>query len=135
MKIVLDTNCLLVSIPKRSTYRWLWDSFRNQQFTLCYTTEILEEYNEVIADFYSIELAENIINEILNSPNADPITVFYKWQLIKNDVDDNKFVDCAISASADLIVTNDKHFNILSEIDFPKVSVSDLLEFKNIAQK
>jgi putative PIN family toxin of toxin-antitoxin system len=135
MKIVLDTNCLLVSIPKRSTYRWLWDSFRNQQFILCYTTEILEEYNEVIADFYSIELAENIINEILNSQNANPVTVFYKWQLIKNDVDDNKFVDCAISAAADLIVTNDKHFNILSEIDFPKVPVSDLLGFKNILQK
>jgi len=135
MKIVLDTNCLLVSIPKRSAYRWLWDSFRNQQFTLYYTTEILEEYNEVIADFYSIELAENIINEILNSPNANPVTVFYKWQLIKNDVDDNKFVDCAISAAVDLIVTNDKHFNILSEIDFPKVSVSNLLEFKNILQK
>jgi predicted nucleic acid-binding protein len=51
--------------------------------------------------------------------------------LIKTDPDDNKFVDCAISANAKFIVTNDKHFNILQKIEFPKVSVLNILTFKN----
>lgn|SRR5690606_4786920 len=132
MKIVLDTNCLLVAIPKRSTYRWLWDAFREKRFTLCYTTEILEEYNEIIAEFYSPELAENVINEILNSENAEPVTVYYKWELIIDDFDDNKFVDCAISGSAKYIVTHDRHFKVLNEMDFPKVGIANLPEFKEI---
>jgi len=40
MKIVLDTNCLLVMLPQQSPYRCLWDAFRREQFSLCYTTDI-----------------------------------------------------------------------------------------------
>jgi predicted nucleic acid-binding protein len=58
--------------------------------------------------------------------------VFYKWLLITADPDDNKFVDCAISANANSIVTNDKHFNILKDIAFPKVNVIDIDLFKKI---
>ena len=44
-------------------------------------------------------------------------------------VDDNKFVDCAVAADAEYIVTNDTHFNDLKEIDWPKVSVITIKEF------
>ena len=54
-------------------------------------------------------------------------TFFY--HLIKADPDDNKFVDCAICAGAELIVTNDAHFNILKTIKFPKVEFMTLQEF------
>lgn len=40
-KIVLDTNCLLMSLPKVSPYRLLWDSFLNGEIVLCITNEIL----------------------------------------------------------------------------------------------
>ena len=49
--------------------------------------------------------------------------------MITADPDDNKFVDCAISAGAKYIVTNDKHFNVLKEIDFPKVDIITLIDF------
>jgi predicted nucleic acid-binding protein len=57
---------------------------------------------------------------------------FYKWDLIIADPDDNKFVDCALNAGADFIVTNDRHFNVLKEIDFPPVQVIDIDSFKKI---
>jgi putative PIN family toxin of toxin-antitoxin system len=129
MKIVLDTNCLLVALPKRSPYYWLWEAFRNKRFTLCYTTEILQEYNEMLLRFYSESFAENVINEILNTENTKQIIVYYKWRLIESDPDDNKFVDCAISASANYMVTNDHHFKILSKINFPKVHTLTILDF------
>ncbi|MCL2073843.1 MAG: PIN domain-containing protein [Marinilabiliaceae bacterium] len=34
-----------------------------------------------------------------------------------------KFVDCALNAGADFIVTNDHHFNILKSLNFPHVKV------------
>ncbi len=49
-----------------------------------------------------------------------------------NDKDDNKFVDLAIAVGADYLVSNDKHFDILKSIDFPKVQVINLEEFKTI---
>ncbi len=131
MKLVVDTNCLLVSIYKFSDFHWFFDLFRKQKFTLCFTTEILLEYYEVISKYYSVNLAEAIINEILNSSNIENTIVYYKWELIKTDLDDNKFVDCAISSNSNYIITHDKHFDILNKIDFPKVICLKLSEFKN----
>ncbi|GHT38223.1 hypothetical protein AGMMS49965_00920 [Bacteroidia bacterium] len=130
MKIVLDTNCLLVALPKRSVYYWLWEAFRNKRFTLCYTTEILQEYTEILSQFYSQSFAESVIDEILNAENTEQVTIYFKWQLINVDPDDNKFVDCAISVGARYIVTNDNHFKVLEKIDFPKLSTLTILEFK-----
>ena len=46
----------------------------------------------------------------------------FNWQLLK-DQDDNKFVDCAVAANADFIVSNDKGFNVLKNITFPPITV------------
>ena len=130
MRIALDTNCLLVSVQEYSNYCWLWQAFRDKKFVLCYTGEILNEYQEVLSHYYSASLAQYVIDAILNAPHAYPTTVYFKWQLITADIDDNKFADCAISANADFIVTHDKHFNVLKRIDFPKVNVIDIDTFK-----
>ncbi len=61
-----------------------------------------------------------------------PTVPYYKWNLISTDPDDNKFVDCAINAGVDLIVSNDKHFKILKTIDFPELNVVDINLFKEI---
>ena len=132
MRIVLDTNCLLVSVQEYSEYFWLWQAFQNKKFVLCYTDEILNEYQEILSQYYSDTLAKYVVDAILNASHAEPITVYYNWRLITADLDDNKLVDCAISANADCIVTNDKHFNVLKNIDFPKVKVVDIDTFKSI---
>jgi predicted nucleic acid-binding protein len=77
-------------------------------------------------------MAKFIVGAIHNAPHAEPITVYFKWGLITADTDDNKFVDCALNAGADVIVTNDKHFNVLKNIDFPKINVIDIDAFKKI---
>ena len=56
----------------------------------------------------------------------------YRWKLIEADPDDDKFVDCAVAYGADYLVTNDKHFRILENIDFPPVSVISLSGFEKI---
>ena len=43
--------------------------------------------------------------------------------LIQSDSDDNKFVDCCVTANAQYIVSNDRHFDILKHIEFPHVNV------------
>ncbi|MCL2247006.1 MAG: putative toxin-antitoxin system toxin component, PIN family [Lentimicrobiaceae bacterium] len=132
MKIVLDTNCLLPAIFEDSPHYWIWEAFENGGLTLCCSTEILEEYGELLARFYSVEISESVINTITNAYNFSPTTPYYKWNLISADPDDNKFVDCALNGGADYIVTNDKHFNVLKEMDFPYVQVVSSEEFRQI---
>lgn len=54
----------------------------------------------------------------------------YRFHLITVDVDDNKFVDYAIVANADYIVSDDRHFKVLESISFPKVEVLKLEDFQ-----
>ena len=132
MKIVLDTNCLLKILPKYSTYRCLWDTFLHGEFDLCFTTDMLAEYEEILSRFYSAKTAEFVVGVLLKSQNSIQITPHFKWDLIIVDPDDNKFVDCALNAGADYIVTDDRHFNILKSFDFPKIKVVNIETFKHI---
>jgi predicted nucleic acid-binding protein len=54
---------------------------------------------------------------------------YVHFQLLPNDADDNKFVDCAIASNAELIVTNDKDFNPLKTIPWPKVEIMNIQDF------
>ena len=132
MKIVFDTNCLLRILPPNSQYRCLWDAFLCGKFELCYTTEILHEYEEVLTRFYSLKIAELTVGTLVKSKNIVQIIPHYKWSLISADRDDNKFVDCALNAGAEFIVTNDRHFNVLKSLTFPPVKIIDIDAFKRI---
>lgn len=130
MRVVIDTNQLLTCFSARSKTHWLWQAFKNQQFELCVTTEILEEYAEIFEQKYSFEAAELVLDILTESPNMLLIKEYFYWELIKTDPDDNKFVDCALMANAHYIVTEDKHFKVLKKIPFPKISVLNLDTFK-----
>ena len=134
-RFVLDTNILLVSISGKSKYHWIFQGLIHHQFELAITTDILSEYEEIISDKYSTTVAQNVMRTLLLFPNVIQTNVYYKWNLIQNDKDDDKFVDCAIASNADAIVTHDKHFNILENIPFPPVKVLDISEFKGLLNK
>jgi len=128
-KIVLDTNCLLMSLPKASPYRSLWDSFLKGDIILCVSNEIIEEYSEILSLKVGQRIASNVIELIVNRSNVEFVNPTYRFGLIQTDIDDNKFVDCAIVAGAMCIVSNDSHFKELASIPFPKVTVFNIVEF------
>ena len=97
---------------------------------MCVTTEILAEYEEILKRHSGEKFASLALQLIENAVNTTIITRYYCWELIKTDIDDNKFVDCAIAANAHFIVTEDKHFKILADIPFPKVNVISAENFK-----
>lgn len=130
--IVLDTNVLLVSISSRSKYHWVFESLIKGAYDLYITNDILTEYEEIIAAKFNATVAQNVIRALLLLPNVYRVEVFYQWNLIKDDSDDNKFVDCAIAANAHVIVTNDRHFRVLEGIEFPKVRVVGVERFRKI---
>lgn len=127
--VVLDTNCLVQMISVHSPYRTAWQAFRDGKYLLCVSDEILNEYQEILERVANSAVACNIIEVIINSPHCRFFVPYFHFGLIRQDYDDNKFVDCAIQAGADYIVSEDSHFNVLKECDFPKVVVIGLDQF------
>ena len=129
MNIVLDTNCLLMSLSRRSVYYPVWRDFVAGKYTLCVTNDILAEYEEILTHKVGPEIASNVITAILDLPNTKMVQVYYHLRLITADPDDDKFVDCAFKANARYIVTEDHHYDILKQTPFPYIDVVGIDEF------
>lgn len=127
--IVLDTNCLLQALPTKSPYHKVWTDVLDGNISLCVNTDILEEYEEILARKSTPEIARNIVEAIANLSTTIMQNTYMHFELLPADSDDNKFVDCAVAADAEYIVTNDKHFNPLKEIPWPKVEIITIAEF------
>lgn len=134
LRLVLDTNILLVSISSKSAYHWIFTALLADEFDLCVTHEILLEYEEIIGRKFNPHVAQDVIRTLLALPNVHRVEVFFQWQLISNDPDDNKFADCAVSANTDYLVSNDRDYLILKTIDFPKIRLLTISEFTTLFQ-
>lgn len=135
MRIVLDTNVLLISIPVKSSYRYIFDCIKSGKISLLVSNEILSEYEEKIGEKTLPEIAQNVIRLLLNLPNTEKTEVYYRWNLIVKDPDDNKYVDCAVAGNAEYLVSDDSDFRILKHIEFPKLQLLTSDEFLSLLQK
>jgi uncharacterized protein len=132
LKVVLDTNAILRSISRRSSFSVILDKLYDGDFELWVTNDILLEYEEKITDIFSKETADLIIGALSLLPNVKKAEIHYRLFLIDVDKDDNKFSDCAFAGNVHYIVTNDKHFSVLSTIPFPSINVISLEKFKSL---
>lgn len=132
LKVVIDTNILLISIPKQSKYHKIIQNLRKGNFDLYISNEIITEYKETLSEKINPITAVSICEALTLYENVIKINIYFNWNLISADPDDNKFVDCAIAGNVDYIVTNDKHFDVLKNINFPKVNIINIDEFKKL---
>lgn len=130
--IIVDSNVLLVIISSRSKYHWLYKLILNGTVILAISQGIITEYEEVITRHWNEQVAKNTIRSILELPEVKFTTIHFNLSLVFSDPDDNKFADCAFAANAHYIITHDSDFNILKEIDFPRIPVVDINTFRNI---
>ena len=99
-QIVLDTNVLLVSISPLSQFHWIFEELVAGSFDIFISNGILTEYEEIIASRYDKEVVKDLFGVLLSLPNVYKVVPYFRWKLIENDPDDDKFVDCALSANA-----------------------------------
>ena len=129
LRIVLDTNCLLQILGAKSQYNFLFSEFLAERYILCVSTEILFEYEEILRQKASPVAADLFLKVIARSRNVLRKDPYFRLGLVKQDEDDNKFVDCAFVCQANFIVTDDKHFDEASNSPFPLFRVMSLDDF------
>ena len=135
LRIVLDTNSLLQILGARSQYHFLFSEFLQGHYTLCVSTEILFEYEEILREKASPAAADLFLKVMSRSHNVIRKDPYFRLGIIKQDPDDNKFVDCAFVCQADYIVTDDGHFTEASQSPFPSFGIFGLDAFAEMIKK
>ena len=119
-RITLDTNVLISATFWHGASEKIIDKVENKEVILVLSEQILEEYNKVLE--YE-EIREKIKNKDLEMKKAmlrigvisEIVEVNSKVDLVKEDPDDNKIIECAIDGNSDYIITKDKHLLKLKE--------------------
>ncbi|CAN5707765.1 hypothetical protein BH10BAC3_BH10BAC3_41130 [soil metagenome] len=129
MRIILDCNILVMSLQNKSSYHQVFKAFLDERYTLLISQLIIHEYTEIISIKFGAPAAGTLLDILNESNNTEVITVYFNWNLIASDPDDNKYCDCYIAGGADYLVTQDKHFKALANIQFPTIKVISIDEF------
>ncbi|MBR1687723.1 MAG: putative toxin-antitoxin system toxin component, PIN family [Prevotella sp.] len=116
----------------KSKYHSLFLKFLQNRYTLCVSTEILFEYEEILRHKASAVAADLFMKVIARSVNVERKDPYFHLNIIKQDEDDNKFVDCAFVCQADFIVTDDNHFIEAAQSEFPQFRIVKLDEFADM---
>jgi putative PIN family toxin of toxin-antitoxin system len=137
VKVVIDTHGILNAVSSHSPNKWLYDAFMDEQFIWVASNEIISEYSEIIGKSFGLRVSTFVLESLINAENFQKFEPNYKWQLVETDPDDDKFVDCAVGANADYLVSDDKHVRKLLTIKnlFPPVPIVTFQEFKRILER
>jgi len=109
MKVVIDTNIFVSSFfggkPKK-----IIDLWKTGKITLCLSDSILEEYIQVLQ---RLGLKDEVELEELLALFAKGIHILFTKKapdlnLMEEDPEDDKFIECAVALGARYIITGDK---------------------------
>ena len=124
VRVVIDTNVFISSffggIPKEIINLW-----KNGKLILCLSQNIVEEYIEVLnrlwlKDKKEIQKLTKLFAEGYNSIFTAKIP---RIKVVKDDQDDDKFLECAIALDSKIIISGDKHLKEIKKyIDIEIVS-------------
>ncbi|MBL7169972.1 MAG: putative toxin-antitoxin system toxin component, PIN family [Candidatus Aenigmarchaeota archaeon] len=134
MKLVLDTNTIISGFLWKGNEFHLIKKIEEEKIELFLTEEILEEIKDVISRKKFEELLkeaeltpEDILTKVTSM--AKIIEPIEKLNVVKDDPDDNKFLECAISCKANYIISGDKHLLKLKEYEkIPIIRTSKILK-------
>lgn len=121
MRVVIDTNVILVSVFPQGKYHWLNEMIEKEKIEVLITNDILLEYEEIISRKSGLEVARNLFQMLLFSNNVLKVDIFFQWNLIDADPDDNKFIDCAIAGGADYLISTTNILTSSLPILFPEL--------------
>jgi len=108
LSVVLDTNVYISALARGGLPLDIFIAATKGEFTLFTSGPILEELERVLLEKF--EWAPDRVQQALTAVHLCSRIVFPKEHLtvIKEDDDDNRILECAVDAEAQVIVTGDR---------------------------
>lgn len=135
MKITTDTNVLISSTFWKGASDKIMQKVENEEVELILSRELINEFMSVL-DYDEIkdkikdknlEVRRSVEKIVSISTIVEPSQ---RFEIVKNDPDDNKVIECAVEGNVDCIVTQDNHLLNLKE--FKGIKIVKPEEFLNI---
>jgi putative PIN family toxin of toxin-antitoxin system len=128
VKVVLDTNVLISAIMFGGKSREILEMGISGKIKISLSQDILKELAGILVDrkFRApIAFVQQTIHELFEI--SELVIVREKINAVKNDPDDNRILECAVSAKADYIVSGDN--DLLSLGHFRKIKILSPSDF------
>ncbi len=131
MEVVLDTNVFISGFFWDGSSRKILDLWRKGNLNIVISMEIISEIVKVLKDF-KIQIPDNKRKELIDLIISKSIIVEpnEKLDVVKDDPDDNKFLEAGISGKSDYLITQDKH--LLKIKQFKSIKIITPEEFLKI---
>jgi len=130
-RVVLDTNVLVSALLFKGALSRLVELWRNGKMIPVISKETFEELMTVL-QYPKFSLPKDEIKSVIEHeilPYFEVIEVVKAVKGVCRDPGDDKFISCALSASADCIVSGDKDFCDLRQYKTVKIiNTSDFLK-------
>lgn len=131
-KIVIDTNIYISAIFWGGKPRTIVELGRNGYLSVFSSAEIEKEIDEKLRVKFKLDADETVQIILDFSTFTIPVKTTKRIEVIHEDPDDDKFIECAVSCGADYIVSGDKHLLKLKEYDGIKIlNAADFLSLFN----
>jgi len=122
MIVCLDTNTVVQAMAEGHSFHPILDAWVAGRVTWAVSTEVLLEYEEVLTRLSGPvrwrKLARLMDLAELTSGNLLRVTPSFHFRVVTADPDDNIFTDCAITAGADYLITEDQHIAALRDAGY-----------------
>lgn len=117
MKIVVDTNVLISGVFFGGFPRKILNAIVEERLTACATTEIVDEYEEIIQEM--IRRKQGRLNQQFLTPLIRVLEIIEPVSNVQicRDPDDDKFLGCAKDAHALYIVSGDKDLLVVKQFE------------------
>ena len=131
-KVVIDTNLFISGFGWGGKPKEVLRLLENGVVRNFITPEIFEEIKRVVS-YQKLKFPPSLQSKIIEF-----VFSFSRFvnpgkpvALIEEDPDDNKFIECALSANADYVVSGDPHLlNVVKFKDVRIVNAAQFLEFR-----
>ena len=131
MNVVLDTNVLIpITLWNYSLAQKVLIRLLKSNAKIFTSLDILKEYNKALTrDF---EISQEEVNRFIQKISLflNIVEVVEKIDIVKEDPDDNKIIECAIASNSEYIITYDNHLLKLKE--FKGINIIKPEEFLKI---
>ena len=121
LKVVIDTSIFIASLWKGKS-RDMVELWKKGKITLCVSKAILKEYLYIIPRFNMLKKeAGELLSLFEARKNIEMVSPSKRLKIIKEDLADNKFLECAVEARAEYILSADKHLRDIGEYEGVKI--------------
>jgi uncharacterized protein len=132
IRVVFDTNVYISALMFGGLPGSLLDLALLQSFLLVISPSLLDELDEKLRLKFEVPAEDAAIIRAKLESNAEIVKPNMVLDVIEDDPDDNRVLECAVKGSADYVVTGDRH--LLKLGNYEGIAIVTVRQFLDAAE-